>query len=114
MQRRAILHLGRMNVAKNQHVFESFFAPALVAAAALECFRIFESAKEDVPQWNVREVVGMMTELMVDPMRLWPLENEPNPRRRFDVPMVEEFSYGDENRVITGSADADSKQWIHN
>jgi hypothetical protein len=40
---------GRMNIAKEQHVFESILAPSLITASAFECLRIFERAKEHVP-----------------------------------------------------------------
>ena len=103
-----------MNISKNQHVFESILAPTLVAAPSFECLRIFEGAKEHVPERNVREVVCVMAKLMMDPVRFWPLENETNPRGRFDIPMIEELPDCDENGVITSSADAGAKQWIHN
>src|ERR1700675_495701 len=114
MQRRQLLHAWHMNISKNQHVLESILAPTLVAAPSLECLRIFEGAKEHVPERNVREVVCVMTELMMDPMRFWPLENETNPRWRFDIPMIEKFSQRDEHSVISSCADAATEQRIHN
>ena len=114
MQRCELFDTGRMNIAKYQHVFEPILTPNLIAAASSECLGIFEGAKEYVPKRNVREVVGVMAELMMDAMRFGPLENEAESRGSFDVPMVEEFRDCDENGVIAGSTDAGAKQWIHN
>jgi len=113
MQRREVLRAWRVNISKNQHVLESILTPTLVTAPSFECLRIFEGAKEHVPERNVPEVVCMMTELMMDPMRFWPLENETNPRGRFDIPMIEEFSERDEHSVISSCADAATEQRIH-
>jgi len=98
-----------MNITKDQHVFEPILTPNLIAAASTECLGIFECAKEYVPKWNVREVVGVMVELMMDAMRFGPLENEAEPRESFDVPMIEEFPDCDENGVIAGGANAGAK-----
>ena len=49
VQRRELLCASRMNITKEQHVFESIFAPLLISALAVECLRIFERAKEHVP-----------------------------------------------------------------
>jgi hypothetical protein len=54
-----------------------------------------------------------MMELMMDPMRFGPLKNKADPRGRFDIPMIEEFSDCDQNGVITSGADAGAEQWIH-
>ena|SRR6266496_1534027 len=102
-----------MNIAKDQHVLEAILTPTLVAALSLKRFRIFERAKKYVPQRNVREVVGVMTELMMDPMRFGSLEDEAEPCGSFDVPMVEDFSDCNEDRVITGGANAGAKQRIY-
>jgi hypothetical protein len=68
-----------MNIAKEQHVFESILPPSLISAFAFEYFGVFKRAKEHVPEWDVREVVSVMTELMMNPMRFRPLENKANP-----------------------------------
>src|SRR5438477_3720305 len=83
MQSRELFCSGRMNIAKEQHVFESILAPSLITASAFECLRIFECAKKHVPEWDVREVVSVMTELMMNAMRFRPLENKAHPGRRF-------------------------------
>jgi hypothetical protein len=100
MQRCELFHAGRMNITKDQHVFEPILTPNLIAAASCEFLGIFECSKEHVPQWNVREVIGVMVELMMDAMRFGPLENEADLRGSFDVPMIEEFPDCDENRVV--------------
>jgi len=109
MQRCELFHTGRMNITKDQHVFEPVLTPNLIAAAPSECSGISECAKEYVPKWNVREVVGVMAELMMDAMRFGPLENEAEPQGSFDVPMIEEFSDCDENDVIASGANAGAK-----
>ena len=114
MQGRKLFSAGCMNIAEEQHVFESIFAPHLISATAFEYLRIFKRTKKHVPKRDVREVVGVMTELMVNPMRFRPLKDEANPRRRFDIPMIEKLSDCDENGVITGGADAGTKQGIYN
>ncbi len=114
MQRRKLFCAGRVNIAEEQHVFESILAPSLITALAFECLRIFERAKEHVPYRDVGEVIGVMTELMMNPMRFRPLEKKANPGGRFDIPMVEELPDCNENGVITSGADAGAKQWVHN
>lgn len=109
MQRCELFRTGRMNITKDEHVFEPIFTPSLVPAASSECLGIFECAEEYVPKWNVREVVGVMTELVMDAMRFGPLENEAKPRRGFDVPMIKEFADRDENCVIPRGANADAE-----
>jgi hypothetical protein len=113
MQRRELFYAGRMNITKDQHVFEPILAPNLVPAAPSECLGIFERAKEYVPKRNVREVVSVMMELMMDSMRFGSLENEAEPRRSFDVPMIEKFADCNQNGVITSGANAGTKQRIH-
>lgn len=113
MQSRKVFCAGRVNIAKEQHVFEPVLAPPLVSASAFECLWILERAKKHVPQRDVREVVGVMTKLMMNSMRFRALENEANPRRRFDIPMIKELSDCDQDRVITSGARAGAKQWIH-
>ena len=109
MQGRELFCAGRMNIAKDQPVFKAILTPTLVTAASFECLGIFERAKEYVPKWNVREVVGVMAELMMDAMRFGSLENEAEPPGSFDVPMIEEFPYCDENGVIARGANAGAK-----
>jgi hypothetical protein len=98
-----------MNIAKYQHVFEPILTPNLIAAASSECLGIFECAKEYVPKRNVREVVSVMAELMMNAMRFGPLKNEAEPQGGVDVPMIEEFPDRDENGVIARSANAGPK-----
>ena len=85
-----------MHVAKRDHVFETIFPPILIAATSAEFCRVFESAKEHVPNRQIREVVGVITELMMNAMGLRALEKVADPRRRLDVPVVEELAGGDE------------------
>jgi hypothetical protein len=114
MQRRKFFCAGRVNIAEEQHVFESILAPLFVSASTFESLWILEGAKEHVPQRDVREVVGVMTKLMMNPVRLRPLEKETNPRRRFDIPMIEKLSDRDQNGVITSGAHTGPKQWKQN
>jgi hypothetical protein len=112
MQRRQLFCAGRMNIAKKQHVFESILAPPLISASAFEFLWIFERTEEHVPQRNIREVVGVMTELVVNPMRFRSLEDIADPRGRVDVPMIEEFTDRDQNCEIASGAYASTKEWI--
>jgi hypothetical protein len=109
MQRCELFYTGRMNITKDQHVFEPILTPNLIAAASSEFLGIFECAKEYVPKRNIREVIGVMAEPMMDAMRFGPLENEAEPRGSFDVPMIEEFPDCDENGVIARGANAGAK-----
>jgi hypothetical protein len=102
-----------MNITKDQHVFEPILTPNLVAAASSECLGIFECPKEYVPKRNVREVVGVMAELMMHAMRFGSLENETEPRGSFDVPVIEEFPDCDENGVIASGPNTAAKYRIH-
>jgi hypothetical protein len=114
MQTAKLLCAGRMNIPEKQHVFETILAPLLVAASGFEHFWVLEGAEKHVPKRDVREVVGVVTELMVDPMRFRPLEKKANPWRGFDVPMIKELTDCDKNRVITSGAQTCAKQWIQN
>jgi hypothetical protein len=57
-----------VHISKKQHVLEPIFAPALVAAMTFEFCRILECSEKHVPNWDVREIVGVMAKLMMDPM----------------------------------------------
>ena len=114
MQRRKFFCVGRVNIAEKQHLFEPILAPPLVSASTFECLWILEGAKEHVPQRDVREVIGVMTEFMMHPMRFRSLENKTNPRGRFDVPMIEELSNGNKDGVITSGTNTGAEQWIYN
>jgi hypothetical protein len=85
-----------MDVAERDHVVEAVFPPILIAAAPPELCGIFESAKEHVPDGQIREVVGVMTELMMNAMGLRALEKVTEPGRRLDVPVIEELADRDE------------------
>lgn len=114
MQSRKFFGAGRVNVSKEQHVFEPTLAPPFVAASAFKCFWILERAKEHVPQRDVREVVSVMTKLMMNPMGFRPLENEADPRRCCDVPMIEKLPAGDQNGVVRSGTHGGAEQRIHN
>ena|SRR5947207_2328070 len=89
-----------MNVTKSQHVLEAAFTPIFIAASTFEGLRVFESSKEHVPKWDVREVIRVMTKLMMNAMRFGSLENETEPGGGFNVPVIEEFSDCDQDSVI--------------
>ena len=95
-----------MNIPKSEHVLEPIFPPTLVAAVSSELFRILKCAEENVPQRDVRKVVGMMAELMMDAVRFWPLEDESKPRRRVDVPVIKEFTDRNKNCVVSRGSNA--------
>jgi len=79
MERRELLCTGRVNISKSEHVLEAVFTPAFEAAACVKGFRIFECAEENVPKRNIGKIIGVMTELMVDPMRFRALKDESQP-----------------------------------
>src|SRR5437762_906835 len=114
MQRLKLLRAGRVDIAKREHVFEAILAPAFVTAASIELFWIFERAEEHVPNRQVGEIIGVMTKLMMDAMGFRSLKDEAEPRGSFDVPVVEEFSERNQERVIAGGLDAGAKQWVDN
>ena len=103
-----------MDIAKCEHVLESIFSPTLVAALAPELFRILECLEKNIPERDVGEIVCVMTELVMDAMRLRSLKDEAEPRGSFDVPVVEEFSERNQDRVIAGGLDAGAKQRVDN
>src|SRR5712691_3811395 len=109
MQRLKLFGAGRVHISKRQHVFESIFAPTLVTALSFKFLRILECDKEHVPDRDVREIVSMMVKLMMDAMRFRSLENETEPGRSFDVPVIEEFPNCNEDGVITSRLDAATK-----
>lgn len=45
MQWRELFCGGRINIAKDQHVFEAIFAPALVSVASFKSLRVFNVPK---------------------------------------------------------------------
>ena len=110
MQRDGFLNGRRVDISERNHVVEAILTPILVAAPSAELRRILEGAKENVPDRQVAKVIGVMAELMMDAMRLRPLEEIAEPARRLDVPMIKEFAQRDEQRVIAGRFDAASEQ----
>lgn len=93
-------YVCRVNIAKNEHVLEPILAPTLVPAASVECLRILEGIKEDVPKWDIREIIRVMPELMMHAMRFRSLKNEADPCGGFDIPMIEKFSDRNEDGVV--------------
>ena len=94
---------------KDEHVFKAVFPPVLVTAAALELRRIPERAEKNVPDREIRKVVRVMPELMVNAVRFGPLKKKSNPRGSINVPVIEEFADGNRNGVIAGGCDTASK-----
>ena len=80
MQRRKLFRAGCVHISKNQHVFESILAPALITAPTFKFLRILECPKEHVPKRNIREIICVMAEFMMHAMRFGPLENKTEPR----------------------------------
>ncbi|MDB6147385.1 MAG: hypothetical protein JWO45_1049 [Spartobacteria bacterium] len=68
--------VGRVNIAKCEHVFESIFAPVVVAAASLERPGVPEGSEEEIPHRNVGEIVGVMSVLMMNAMGFRTLKNK--------------------------------------
>jgi hypothetical protein len=85
-----------MHVAKRDHVFETIFSPIIVATAPPKLCRVLEGAKDHVPDREISEVVGVMTELMMNAMGLRALEEVAEPSRCFDIPVIEKFAGCDE------------------
>ncbi|MEN3368612.1 MAG: hypothetical protein V7609_755 [Verrucomicrobiota bacterium] len=112
MERRTVRHSGRMHIAKSEHVVKAIFPPIFVAAASAKLCRVLEGAEEHVPDRQVREIVGVMTKLMMNAMRLRPLEKVADPGRRLDVPMIEELADCDEQRVVTRGSDVTAEERI--
>ncbi len=57
-----------MHVAKCEHVLEPVFAPALITAARSEQGGILKSPEKNVPNRQIREIVRVVTELVVHAM----------------------------------------------
>lgn len=91
-----------MKIAEREHVFEAIFAPFLMTASGAEFLRVGEGPEEHVPDGKIGEVIGMMSELMMDAVRFRALENVTKPARRADVPVVENFTQRDADGVVAG------------
>jgi hypothetical protein len=98
-----------MHISEYKHVFEPAFAPGVVSTATTEFGRIPECTEQHIPQRDVGEVMGVMTILVVYPMRLRPLEKISDPGRRLDIPVIKEFADRDQNRVVRGGPDRSSE-----
>ena len=68
MQRRELFRAGGVNIAKGEHVLESIFTPTLIPATTSKLLWVLEGAEDHIPDRNVGEVVGVMSELMVNAM----------------------------------------------
>src|SRR2546426_9022272 len=101
MERRKLFCDGHVNISKSEHVLKAIFTPAFIAAGSPKDFRIFECTEENVPKRNIGKVISVVMELMMDSMRLRALENEPKPRRRSNIPVIEKFTDRDEDGVVT-------------
>jgi hypothetical protein len=109
MERCALLSAARVNVSKSEHVLEAIFAPRLVTTSGFENVGILECAKKKVPKGKVGKIACMVAKLMMDPMRFWALKDESKPWRRPNIPVIEKFTDGDEDRVVTCRAKAAAK-----
>ncbi len=91
MQRRTISGTRRVHIAKRHHVRKPFLLPRIETAAPREAARISEGAEDHVPERQVGEVIGVMTILMMQPMRFRSLHDQAQPARRPDIPVIKEF-----------------------
>jgi hypothetical protein len=112
MKGRGFHNPGLVHVAEREHVVEAVFPPGFVTAVAAEPRRIPEGPKDHVPDWQVREVVGVMTELVMNTMRFRSLENVADPSRSLNIPVIEKFSDGDEQGVIAGGLNIAAEERI--
>jgi hypothetical protein len=95
-----------MDIPKSEHVRKPILSPLFVPAATFECLRIFERSKENVPKRDIREIVCVMSKLMMHAMRFRSLKDEAKPSGSFYIPMIEKFSHGNEDSVIAGGSHA--------
>src|SRR5262249_15580560 len=69
------------------------------AAFLRRALRILKSAEGDVPEWQVGEVPGVPSALMMHTVALGALDQEAEPARRTEVPVVEQLrNPGQKNR----------------
>ena len=102
-----------MDVPEDEHVIKSIFTPRFVAASSFEASRVFESAEQNVPDRNVREIISVVTKLMMHPMGLRPLKNKSEPGGRMNIPVVEELTDCDQDRIVASRAHAGPEKWEH-
>ncbi|MFN2623212.1 MAG: hypothetical protein ABR611_10235 [Chthoniobacterales bacterium] len=66
MKRRGFHNRGLVDVAEGEHVVEAILSPIFVAAPAAEPRGVPECPKEHVPDRQVRKVIGVMMELVMN------------------------------------------------
>jgi hypothetical protein len=103
-----------VDITENEHVVESVLTPRFITAATTEFRRVLECAKENIPDRKVSEIVRVMPELMMYPMRFRPLKDEAEPARRVNIPVVEEFADCDQQRVVTRRGHVATEERIDN
>ncbi len=113
VKRRDALGALVVHVPEGEQVFEAVLPPVVVAARVLEPPGVLERSEHDVEDRQVREVVGVVVVLVVDAVRLGPLDDEAEPVRRRDVPVVEELRHGRHQRVVHARLDRAAQQHVH-
>jgi len=103
-----------VHVAERQHVLKSVFPPVVESAAAAKLGRVLKRPEQNVPDRQIREIIRVVTELMMHTMRFRTLKHESKPARSLDVPMIEELTNRYKDRVIPSSFDVAADQRIHN
>src|SRR5213076_1037322 len=79
----------RVHVRERQHRAEPAVTAVLESAFAAKFARVAKRAEQNVPRWEVCEVVVMHAQAMMDTVRLGPLNEITQPLRRAHVPMLE-------------------------
>ena len=80
-----------VDVAEGEKVVKAILAPVVEAAVGDFFRRVLVGAEDDVPEWDVGVVVGVVVALMVDAVGLGSLEEGAEPEGGFDIPVVKKF-----------------------
>ena len=89
MERRELLIRRGMNIAEGKDVIDAVFLVGIEPAFGNGRTRVLIGTEEDVPERNVRVVVGVMIPLVMYTVRFRSLKKRPQPAGCSDIPVVE-------------------------
>ena len=111
--RRWLNEIG-FDVAESEHLGKSILLFRVESAFRDISLGIVKRAEDHVPNWEVRVILSMMAESMVETVGLGTLDEKSEPAVRAHIPMIEIFSDGDEQGVISGGLDGAAEKCVYN
>ena len=103
-----------MNIASCEHVFEPLLTRCIEAATGRTHSGVSQGPEKRIPKREIGKIIGMVPILVMNPMRLRPLDDNAEPSRCANIPVIKKFGQRGEKRIDRGSSRVAAEQQINN